>query len=64
MMTACRLLAGLSLASAKPKSVAEKVLLPSSGRVIVALVPVGASLTAATLTVTVAVSVTPPEVTV
>ena len=54
MMTAFRSLAGLSVASAKPKSAAEKVLLPSSGRVIVALVPVGASLTGVTLIVSVA----------
>ena len=51
MRTACRLLAGLSLASLKPKSAAEKVLLPSSSTVSVALWPAGASLTCVTVMV-------------
>ena len=44
MMTAFRLL--LSILSTKPKSLAAKVLLPSSKIVTVALEPIGASLTA------------------
>ena len=45
MMTALNVLAGLSEASAKPKSDAANVLLLFSSRVMVELVPVGASLT-------------------
>ncbi len=51
MMTALKLLGELSLASAKPKSAAANVLVPSSRTVMVALVPVGASFTAVTLMV-------------
>ena len=48
MMTALKLLAGLSALSANPKSDAANVLLPSSIKVMLELVAVGASLTLAT----------------
>ena len=51
MMTALNALAGLSEASANPKSDAANVLLLSSSMVNVLFVPVGASLTAVTLMV-------------
>ena len=63
MMTACKVLGVLSLASAKPKSAAANVLLPSSDIVIVESVPVGASFTDVTLIVNVlalALVSTPP----
>ena len=63
MMMALRVLAGESDASAKPKSAAAKVLLPSSSTVIVLLAAVGASLTGVTLMVMVLAVVlvsTPP----
>ena len=50
ILTAAKMLAGLSFASAKPKSAAVKVLVPSSDTVTVASKPVGASLTGASLT--------------
>ena len=52
MTTALRVLAGLSSASAKPKSTAVKARVPSSATVMVASVPVGASLTLLTVSVT------------
>ena len=61
MLTASSVL--LSLVSLKPKSVAAKVLLPSSSTVRVLLVPLGASLTGTTA-ITVLASVldwAPPE---
>ena len=54
MTTLAKALAGLSLGSVKPKLAALKVWLPSSLMVTEPLVPAGASLTGATLIVTVA----------
>ena len=51
MLTAWKLLAGLSFGSVKPKSAALKLRAVSSKVVSVALVPAGASLTAVTLKV-------------
>ena len=48
MVTAFKALGVLSLASAKPKSDAENVLLPSSNTVRVESLPVGASFTLVT----------------
>ena len=59
MVTAAKLLAGLSFGSLKPKSAAVKARPVSSSVVRVALVPAGASLTAVTVRIKVAVSVAP-----
>ena len=64
MNTAINALADESAASAKPKSAAEKVRLPSSVTVSVLLVPVGASLTGLRLKLTLSLSESTPSLVV
>ena len=54
MITACKVLAGLSFGSVKPNSAAVKVWPVSSKVVMVLLVPAGASFTLVSLSVTLA----------
>ena len=61
MITALRLLAGVSIASAKPKSAAVRVRLPSSSTVMVVLTAVGASLTVCTVISTLSLSLNVPS---